>query len=428
MRVHQEIEAHVGYWALLKHNDRFRRLWIAQLISAAGDWFNSVAVLGLVFQLTHSGLGASFVLLSSTVPMFFLIPIAGPVVDRFDRRNLMIGANLFSAGVALLFLLIHDSNMVWLAYLANVLLVVSASFFIPASSASIPNIVSRSELFSANALSGSTWAIMVMVGSGLGGIISTLFGRDIAFIVNSLSFVIAAVLIATLKIPSPKTEKVLTPWKDFAEGLRYLRGYLPALSLVGVKVGWGLGAGTLVLLTVYGQQVFKAGDAGIGILYAARGLGALIGPFAIRAIVGRSIKKSRQAIWICFLLGMVGYSLLAWSGWLNAIWLGCIGLTIAHFGGGTVWALSNVLLQLTTPDRLRGRVLAVDNGLNTLTTGISTLIFGLSLQVGVLPMILALVGGVIFGLYSVIWGTGTARGPLKLSENTVTASEARSTS
>src|SRR5215475_15515662 len=116
----------VGYWQLLQQNPRFRTLWIAQLISTAGDWFNPVAVLGLVLQLTRSGLAASFVLLASTVPMFFLIPIAGPVVDRFDRRMLMILTNLFSAGVALLFILVKTENMVWLLYVANILLVVSA--------------------------------------------------------------------------------------------------------------------------------------------------------------------------------------------------------------------------------------------------------------------------------------------------------------
>src|SRR5690242_34001 len=133
----------VGYWQLLKQNPRFRTLWAAQLISTAGDWFNSVAVLGLVLQLTQSGLGASFVLLAGTVPMFFLTPIAGPVADRFDRRTLMILTNLFSAVVALLFILVKTEEMVWLLYFASILLVVSASFFNPASAASIPNVVTR---------------------------------------------------------------------------------------------------------------------------------------------------------------------------------------------------------------------------------------------------------------------------------------------
>ncbi len=406
----------VGYWQLLKQNQRFRRLWIAQLISAGGDWFNSVAILGLVLQLTNSGLAASLVLLSSNLPTFFLIPIAGPFVDRFDRRNLMIITNLFSAVVALLFLFVHDSSMVWLIYFASVLLVTSASFFGPASSASIPNIVTKAELFSANALSGATWAIMVMVGSALGGIVSTIFGRDAAFVINALSFLIAAGLIATLKIPSPKRESALAPWKDFVEGIRFLRKYLPALSLVGVKTGWGLAGGVIVLLSVFGQQVFKAGDAGIGILYSARGIGALVGPFVIRAMTGDDIGKLRRALWLSFMLSGVGYFLLALSGWLNVIWLGAIALIVAHFGGGANWAISSVLLQLTTPDRLRGRVFAADYGFSTLTTSISTLIFGLALQAGTLPMTLALVGGVIFCFYGVIWGVGTAHGPLQISE------------
>src|SRR5215467_13443411 len=113
--------ATVGYWQLLRQNDRFRRLWIAQVISAAGDWFNSVAVLGMVLQLTQSGLGASLVILCSTIPSFFLIPFAGPVVDRFDRRNLMILMNLASAGFALLFLMVHDSSMLWLLYVGSIL-------------------------------------------------------------------------------------------------------------------------------------------------------------------------------------------------------------------------------------------------------------------------------------------------------------------
>ncbi len=369
----------VGYWQLIRQNDRFRRLWSAQLISAAGDWFNSVAVLGLVLQLTNSGLGASLAILASTLPSFFLIPYAGPIVDRFDRRKLMIGTNLFSAVIALMFILVHDSGTLWLLYLASVLLIVSASFFAPASSASIPNIVSKEELFSANALSGATWGMMVMVGSALGGIVSTILGRDAAFIINALSFLIAAALIASMDIPSPKVERKATPWHDFKEGLIYLRQYLPALNLVGVKTGWGLGAGALVLLSVFGQQVFKAGDAGIGFLYAARGLGALIGPLFLRTILGNDLKKQRTAIWVGFLFAAVGYAIFGLSGWLGSLLLGCIALLIAHIGGGTIWTLSSMLLQATTPDRFRGRVFAVNFGLSTLTTGLSTLLYGLAI-------------------------------------------------
>lgn len=421
-------EKPVGYWQLLKQNPRFRTLWTAQVISTAGDWFNSVAVLGLVLQLTGSGLGASFVLLANTLPMFFLMPIAGPVADRFDRRKLMIFANLFSAAAALLFLLVKTEDMVWLLYVASILLVAGASFFNPASSASIPNIVTRGELFSANALGGATWGIMLMVGSALGGIVSTLLGRDTAFIINALSFLIAAGLIALTEIPSPKTTtKHITPVKDFVEGMRYLRANLPSLALVIIELGWGFGAGVVVLLSVLGTQIFRAGDAGIGILYAGRGLGVLIGPFIVPAVIGNDIKKLRHAVWLSFLLAAMGYLIVAYAGWNDSLWLAACGLIVAHFGGGVIWAVSSALLLITTPDRLRGRVFAVNGGLGTLGSGISTLVFGFALQADTSPMLLAVVGAAIFAIYGVFWGLITARGPFQISEATISDAERRVT-
>ncbi len=419
----------VGYWQLLKQNPRFRTLWIAQLISSAGDWFNSVAVLGLVLQLTSSGLGASLVLLAGSVPMFFLIPIAGPVADRFDRRTLMIVTNLFSAGVALLFIFVKTEDTVWLLYVASVLLVVSASFFNPASAASIPNVVTRGELFSANALSGASWGVMVLVGSAVGGIVSTLLGRDLAFVINALSFLLAAGLIALIEIPSPKaTTHRMTPAKDFIEGVHYLRQNLPSLAVVATEMGWGFGAGVLVLLSVLGTEVFHAGDAGIGILYAGRGLGVLIGPFVIPAVAGYNIRKLRHAVWLSFLLAGIGYTIVAFAGCNDSLWLASCALVIAHFGGGIIWAVSSILLQITTPNRLLGRVSAVNGGLGTLGSGVSTLLFGLALQAGTSPMTLAVVGAAIFAVYGVFWGVMTARGPFHISETTMVDSEQRVTS
>ncbi|MBI1255870.1 MAG: MFS transporter [Chloroflexi bacterium] len=414
----------VGYRQLLKQNPRFRTLWIAQLISTAGDWFNSVAVLGLVLQLTRSGLGASLVLLAGTLPMFFLMPIAGPVADRFDRRTVMILSNLFSAGVALLFILVKTEDMVWLLYVASVLLVVSASFFNPASSASIPNIVTRGELFSANALGGASWGIMLLVGSALGGIVSTLLGRDAAFVINALSFLLAAGLIALIEIPSPRTtHQRMTPVRDFVEGMRYLRANLPSMALVAIELGWGFGAGVVVLLSVLGTQVFRAGDAGIGILYAGRGLGVLIGPFLVPALAGNNIRKLRHVVWLSFLLAAIGYLIVAYAGWKDSIGLAFFALMLAHFGGGVIWAVASILLQITTPDRLRGRVLAVNGGLGTLGSGISTLLFGLALEAGTVPMTLAVVGAALFAAYGLFWGLVTAGGPFHISEATMVDSE-----
>jgi predicted MFS family arabinose efflux permease len=174
---------------------------------------------------------------------------------------------------------------------------------------------------------------------------------------------------------------------------------------------------------VLGTQVFHAGDAGIGILYAGRGLGALIGPFVVSAIVGNDIKKLRNAIWFSFMLSAIGYLIVSYAAWHDALWLASCALIVAHFGGGVIWALASLLLQISTPDRLRGRVLSVNNGLGTLGSGISTLLFGLALQAGTSPMTLAVVGATLFALYGVFWGLITAGGPFHISEATMVDSE-----
>ncbi len=188
-----------------------------------------------------------------------------------------------------------------------------------------------------------------------------------------------------------------------------------------MKMGFGLAGGVIVLLSVFGGQVFKAGDAGIGFLYSARGMGALIGPFVVQALVGRDIGKLRHSIWIAFVLAAVGYLIFGISGWMNSLLLGCVALFIGHFGGGITWIVSSLLLQVTTPDRFRGRVFAVDFGFSTLTSGISTLVYGLALQGGTSPMILAVIGAAIFISFGLVWGLSTGQGRLQISDATINA-------
>ncbi len=411
-------QSNVGYIELVRTNPDFRNLWFGQLISAAGDWFNNVALLGLVMQLTGSGLATGMVLLANSLPLFFLIPIAGPIVDRFSRKTVMIVANLVGAGLALLFLLVHDVGMIWLIYLALALLVGTAAFFVPAASALVPNIVNSRELYSANVLSSSTWAIMVMVGSGLGGLVSASFGREVVFILNSLSFLLSTVLIWRVRAPKrpAQTEpgrKTYSTWGDFVAGLAYLREHRPVMALASCKAGWSLAGGVLILLSVFSLDIFKAGDGGIGLLYAGRGLGALIGPLLIRPLIGNDPAKMRRAISVAYGVQALGYLIFAFSSGVG-IWLAVLALMVGHCGGGITWVLSSIMLQQTVPDRFLGRVFAIDTGLSTLTNSVSTLIWGVALQFGASPVGLALLSVAIFLLFDVGWTYLTSRPSFRL--------------
>jgi MFS family permease len=410
-----ERQPNAGYLKLLSGNPNFRNLWIGQLIAAGGNWFNNVACIGLTYELTGSGLAAGVVLIANSLPIFFLSPIAGPIVDRYDRRKIIIVAYLLGAVFALSLLLVRSAGMVWLVYLALALIVSTSSFSNPASQALVPNMVTKRELFSAMALAGSTWGIMVMVGSGVGGIISTLLGRDLVFILNSLCFLFAAFMVGRVKIPAnlsraAQTTRRASTWKDFGEGLVYLKDNLPAVSLVAVKCGWSLGAGVIALYSIFSKEYFKLGDDGIGYLFMGRGLGVLIGPLLIRTFVEDNPRRMRLVIiWSIILCGF-GYIAYGFSAYLGIV-VAVITLIIAHIGGGLMWALSSILLQEVVPDKLKGRVFSVDMGLATLSNSISTILFGFCLQLGASPILLALVGGSVFIFYGVLWGVISGRPP-----------------
>ncbi len=404
----------VGYVELVKTNANFRNLWFGQLISAAGDWFNNVALLGLALQLTGSGFAAGMVLLATGLPYFLLIPVAGPIVDRYSRKTVMLLANLAGAGAALTFLLVHDASTVWLLYAGSALLSSTAAFFNPASNAIVPNIVNDDELYPASTLSSSTWGIMVMVGSALGGLVSAQFGREVVFLINAASFILSNFLIWQIKVDHKPAKKVqYSTWGDFQAGLTYLKLHQPIMGLVGCKSGWGLAGGVLVLLTVFGQQIFKAGDSGIGWLYAGRGLGALAGPLLIQPLVGNRPERLRLAIAIAFVVQGGGYMLFGFSAGIG-LGLAVFALVLAHSGGGITWVGSSILLQQKVPDEYRGRVFAIDLGLSTLTNSISTLTWSIALELHASPVALALAGSVVFIGYGLAWTYLTSRSSFRV--------------
>src|SRR5204862_1764446 len=130
------------------------------------------------------------------------------VVDRLDRRRLMITADLFRGVMILGLLLVHRRDQVWMAYVVTAVCVSAQAFFEPARTATIPNITSADELMPANALSSATWSAMLAIGASIGGLVTALSGRNVAFIANAASFFASAVFISRTRFnstPPPST-------------------------------------------------------------------------------------------------------------------------------------------------------------------------------------------------------------------------------
>ncbi len=377
-------EAPSGYVELLRGNRNFRLLWLGQVVSQLGDWFDTIALYTLLSKLTtDSGRAIGLLLVARFVPSFIVGTLSGVLVDRFSRRTIMIVSDLMRALVVLGFLLVRRPDQVWIVYVLTVLQLVFSTFFEPAKTAVIPSIVAGRELLAANAIASATWSVMLTLGAALGGFVTGWFGTDVAFVVDSLTYLVSAWLVASVHFPRrpPRVKKRLTVGRalgltDALEGARYVRARPRVFALLMVKPAWGMGGGILTLLAVFGEKIFPVGKnaaTGIGILYAARGIGTAIGPVAMRRMAGETRASMQKAIGVAFLMGGIFYA--AFGGSTNFT-LAIVVLMIAHMGGSILWVNSTVLLQRIVEDDFRGRVFSTELALLTLTMAASNYLTG----------------------------------------------------
>ena len=398
------------YLDLLRRNRNFRLLFIGQTISQLGDWFNAVAVYSLLLDLTGSATAVAWILIVQMLPMGLVGPLAGVVVDRVNRRRIMMAADILRGCLILGLLLVRRADQIWIAYVVTALTVTAQAFFEPARTATIPNVTSADELLPANALSSATWSAMLAIGASVGGVVTAVFGRDIAFLVNSGSFFISALFIAATRYDATPAARPrlaglaqLTGIPDLLDGFRYVRRNAHVAALMLVKAGWGLAGGILLLLTIFGQRVFPIGGstaAGIGVLYAARGVGAGLGPITLRWILGQRPGTLRRTLGPAYFMIGIFYIALSVA---PVLALASVCVLFAHFGGSILWVFSTVLLQMEVPDEFRGRVFAAELALVTLTSSVSSYLTGHFLDGGTSPRAVSLMLGAMFFVPGTLW-------------------------
>ena len=401
----------IGYVDLLRSNRNFRQLWLGQVVSQMGDWFDTIALYTIILNLTGSGRDVGLLLVARFVPSFLFGPVSGVVADRFSRRTIMIVSDVLRAVVVLGFLFIRRADQLWIIYVLTVFQLALSTFFEPAKTAAVPSIVSDRELVAANAISSVTWSIMLTLGAAIGGIITGWFGTNAAFILDALSYLLSAVLIWSVRLPKrPKRERSkLTIARTLGitetiEGARYVKRRPSVLAFLLVKPAWGLGGGILTLLAVFGERIFPVGKSaatGIGVLFAARGIGTAIGPIVARRIAGEGKKALQVSIGVAFLIGGIFYFAFGSS---TSFLFALLVLGIAHTGGSILWVFSTVLLQRGVEDNFRGRVFAAELALLTLTMAASNYLTGELLdRFGVSPRTVTKAIGIFFLLPGIAW-------------------------
>lgn len=400
-------EQQSGYWELIRNNANVRRLWFGAVISLFGDWFNTLAIYRIVQDESGSPFALAVALLTKLLPLALASPLAGVLVDRWDRRKVMIGADLIRAVLVLGFLLVRDSGDLWLLYtLASAQIVVS-SVFLPAKTASLPNITEPRELLTANAFLSATWSVMLAVGAAAGGFAVDAFGTDVVFILDSLTYLLSALFIGRMVIPQEKDEApenvsvVRAAVRQISDGWIYLREHPPVMRMTLAKAAWATGGGALILyLALLGDSLFPdAQTTGIGVLFAARGLGTGIGPIATRWLLPKE-QSWPLMVGLCVTLSGLAYAVLSQFGWIYLI----VGLVVfAHASSGANWVLSTTLLQRRSEDRFRGRVVATDWFFVTVIQSVSIVVGAILLEMGMALETAILVFAMLQVVIGLVW-------------------------
>ncbi|MBQ0896508.1 MFS transporter [Micromonospora sp. U56] len=407
-------------FSVLTRNRNFRNLFLAELVVFGADWFVMVPLLVLLPKLTGSGVWGALVLALDTGVVALLLPYTGTIADRFDRKKIMMVANVAALLGVLLLLGVRSAGTAWLAMLAIAAVAVAKAFYSPAAQAALPNVLDPDELAAGNAIAGSAWGTMTVVGASLGGVLSAAAGPYACFWVAAVGLALAAGLAARIRRPlqAPRDADLPTPrtWAAIREALGYI-GHRPrVLALVTVKSAVGLGNGVLTVFPLL-AGVYAVGPVGAGLLFAFRGAGALVGPILMRRVLTNRawLLPGLAASMSLYGLAYLGASVVGWFPLVLVL------VFVAHFGGGSNWVLSNFALQGEVPDRLRGRVFATDMMLATLAISVSQLV--VASVVDLVDERVVLAGcGLVTLVYAVGWRIATRR--LSLSDPATEAAPA----
>jgi MFS family permease len=364
------------YITLITKNKDFQKLFAARLITLGGDWLLTVPLLGIIYGLTDNPFITSLVLVVQSAPLFLLGSFGGYLADRFDRKKVLATSEFLSGFVVLLILYaVTTENVVFILFSFGMLSVVGFSYM-PASDAALPNVVKKENLAEANVLFFSSWGIMAGLGAGLGGYLTTVISRNMLFTIDFLSFLISALIVFSIQknLSEASIEETRKKEISYKDGVKYASSRKEILSLIITKATFAISAsGLLSMFTVLSYDIYQAGDYGTGLMFAARGVGALVGPIVIRYFFGSSDGK---------LLNTIGLTIMAWGlfyffiPFTLSLYLTVLFLFLGHSGGGSQWAFSTYGLQVLTPDRLRGRIAGIDYSLYFLMNTISTLMIG----------------------------------------------------
>jgi len=344
--------------AALRHRD-FSIYWSGSVLSLVGSQFTTVAMAWQIYELTNSPLELGLLGLARGAPMLVLLLFGGLLADAVNRRHLMMATQIaqmcVSASLAVMTLVGRVSPPV--LYAASLFLALFSSLEQPARTAIIPNLVPRSDLTNALALSGTQRHVATIVGPSLAGLLLAHSGPMLCYAVDAVSWLAMLAALAMMRpLPQAAGGRGAVSIQALREGVAFVWTHPVILSMMALDFGQNFFGSGRALLPIYARDIMGVGPQGLGLLYSATSMGALV----MGTVMSLRSQVRRAGTWVLVSVAMYGVFTMLF-GISHFFWLSFLMLAAAGAANTVSFVLRNTINQLLTPDAIRGRVTSVNS-------------------------------------------------------------------
>ena len=344
-------------WRALRHRN-FRLFFGGQTISLVGTWMTRVATAWLVYRLTKSALLLGTVSFAGQIPTFIFAPFAGVLVDRLNRRQVLVWTQALSMVQSLALAALTFSGHItirWILCLSVLQGIVNA-FDMPGRQAFMVKMVEdRADLGNAIAINSSMVNVARLIGPSLAGMLIAVTSEGWCFLVDGISYIAVIASLLMMRLPAKAIRRsTSSTWTELKEGWDYVSQFLPIRTILLLFAVVSLmGMPYVVLMPIFAAQVLHGGPHTLGFLMAANGFGALISAISLAA--RKSVRGLIRIIPVAaavFGIGLIGFGLS------HTYWLSMVMVFIAGIGMMQGMAASNTIIQTLVPEDKRGRVMS----------------------------------------------------------------------
>jgi MFS family permease len=337
-------------------NGQYLRYWLSRLAASFAVQIVAVSVGWQIYDLTRNPLDLGLVGLCQFLPALLLVLVTGAVADRYSRRMIMGLAIAVEAlgALALLAMTYEGLSSPLPVFAVLVVFGVARAFFGPSSQALVVNIVSRAELPSAIAWNSSAWQIASIVGPVAGGLLYG-FSPHVAYSVALVLFLLASGLVLSMRRLAARPASEPATLSTIVAGFRYIWHEKVVLGAISLDLFAVLLGGAVALMPIYARDVLEVGPWGLGMLRAAPGIGAIL---TVLYLTRHPVRNNAGVVMFAFVALFGVFTIL--FGLSTAPWLSILALALMGSADMISVYIRETLLQLWTPDEVRGRVSAVN--------------------------------------------------------------------